>query len=331
MRNNGALQTHLHHFDQRRRKLRQVKQEVAEALDRLQLLYDTATAIGTTQQHRDDGRRDHSHDTKSHDVVDRNGPSGMNTNRKDVMNDVVGAYRQNRGLLNDALAFLDVQTQTLVRYRRDFQRHYPLEVRELRKRNSRAKEDPERRRRKKEAAVAKKNTRLKNFDLLVDEKLAESEQRRELEAVVKELQRALEGGVSDRGRQQAKGPPVSLRRSAGGCSSERPNRASSASKERMLSKAKLLRATKPQVFPSSSSCLTPRWTWGKRLSSRERAEKTAGSVTSCVDSGEHSQRAQQSSAEEVNDSEGRVHSSSAPEAKGRPAGVIQVPKVSSSV
>ena len=129
MRNNGALQTHLHHFDQRRRKLRQVKQEVAEALDRLQLLYDTATAIGTTQQHRDDGRRDHSHDTKSHDVVDRNGPSGMNTNRKDVMNDVVGAYRQNRGLLNDALAFLDVQTQTLVRYRRDFQRHYPLEVR----------------------------------------------------------------------------------------------------------------------------------------------------------------------------------------------------------
>ena len=120
-------------------------------------------------------------------------------------------------------------------------------------------------RRKKEAVVAKKNTRLKNFDLLVDEKLAESEQRRELEAVVKELQRTLEGGVSDRGRQQAKGPPESLRRSAGGCSSERPNRASSASKERMLSKAKLLRATKPQILPSSSSSLTPRWTWGKRL------------------------------------------------------------------
>ena len=315
MRNNGALQTHLHHFDQRRRNLRQVKQEVAEALDRLQLLYDTATAIGTRQQHRDDGRRDHSHDTKSHAVVDRNDPSGMNKNRKDVMNDVIGAYRQNRGLLNDALAFLDVQTQTLVRYRRDFQRHYPLEVRELRKRNSRAKEDPERRRRKKEAAVAKKNTRLKNFDLLVDEKLAESEQRRELEAVVKELQRTLEGGVSDRGRQQAKGPPVSLRRSAVGCSSERPNRASSASKERMLSKAKLLRATKPQVFPSSSSSLTPRWTWGKRLSARERAEKTAGSGTSCVDSGEHSQSAQQSSAEEVKDSEEHTLGSSAHEAK----------------
>ncbi|KAL8587232.1 hypothetical protein ACOMHN_013316 [Nucella lapillus] len=304
MKHKNTLETHLHRIQQLQRELAQRKEDLLEEQQRLNTLHgDILARI----------------DSQGKDGINAPQPSNLDLSRcekgdnVDIVNHTSQVFEQAQYRLKDLVKFLDSSNTELSAIKITFQNEYPHQ--------DQADQEPHEETRRKDMAVRKMTDNLESLRRTVSDKLDSENSRQDADSLLSKLKMAVEAR-SERSRSKTRLATVGVPQPGATITGQK--RSSSVSKEKLLNKAKQVKAAKGVQPPSSgSSCLTAS---AAGLQVSDKVQENGDAPANSQD--KNDDKSASSSKSTVQNQDGGFSGS---DPKEQPAEIIQVQEVTSSV